>query len=577
METLVLTTPEMAHYMSRTPSPVLQLEDTAADEEANQAASILSEFLVVAERQKGSPATEASYIPLPYESDRSSEVEMEGAETPLQDEQGSESSSGMGKGPPSPGAVVASEGRGRRLVLASTSPTYTPPPLGGLHQGLRMVVADLTQTFSPPPDPACGDQWRGPDYVPSPVAELERLEVRRAELQAELRDRRAGYSINWSHGPPSQGTGSQGPSPPTVVAEQPAPTAAGTRRPRPSAFSPPRQRGGVPPDGPPPYAVADPAVAGTPVRVGGVDPLGLVTPRRALGTRPATPGPRSSEVRQTNPAPAAAGRAEPTGSYLEQFIPTEKVPLDAEGPKLASNTAKLINTLWALPMTRVETTELYATLPRPENADGLHKTRLNPEIESTLPTRTKDNDTALSSAQWGVQFAARPLARALDAIETGQPLETKELVAALVTTLKILSRTSNSLLTMRRDNVRPILQNQLKPLAKKDGGQGFKYLLGEDLTTQVSTLEASRKTANTIMRTQSVRIPVQKNYGRPGNYRGGMGRSRQQQSAPRHRHEEVRTHHHRPSGGNQPRPQRAGYQGGRGRAPSHFRGRAGRN
>ena len=91
----------------------------------------------------------------------------------------------QGREGPSPGTVVDMED-GRRLVLASTTPTYTPPPLGGLHSGLRMVVADLTQTFSPPPDPACGEQWGGPDYVPSPLAELERLEARRAKLEAEI-------------------------------------------------------------------------------------------------------------------------------------------------------------------------------------------------------------------------------------------------------------------------------------------------------------------------------------------------------------------------------------------------------
>ena len=53
---------------------------------------------------------------------------------------------------------------------------------------------------------------------------------------------------------------------------------------------------------------------------------------------------------------------------------------------MADSTAKLINTLWAHPMTRVETMELYNTLPRPAKVESLHKTRMNPEIESTLPT-----------------------------------------------------------------------------------------------------------------------------------------------------------------------------------------------
>ena len=88
-------------------------------------------------------------------------------------------------------------------MLVVTSPTYTPPPINDLHSGLRMVVADLTQTFSPPLDPASGNQWQGPNYVPTLVAELERLEAHRAELQAEIRERNAGYMINWTEGPPT--------------------------------------------------------------------------------------------------------------------------------------------------------------------------------------------------------------------------------------------------------------------------------------------------------------------------------------------------------------------------------------
>ena len=109
-----------------------------------------------------------------------------GQDTPTRDERELlEAKALPGKGTPSPGTVVQTEGRGRRLVLAFKAPTYTLPPLGGLHSGLRMVVADLMQTFSPPPDWPCGDQWRGPDYAPTPVAELERLEARKLELEAE--------------------------------------------------------------------------------------------------------------------------------------------------------------------------------------------------------------------------------------------------------------------------------------------------------------------------------------------------------------------------------------------------------
>ena len=70
-----------------------------------------------------------------------------------------------------------------------------------------------------------------------------------------------------------------------------------------------------------------------------------------------------------------------------------------------------------------------------------------------------------------MQFAARLLALALNAIELGNPLSTKDVVSSLVMTLRTLPRTSNSLLRICRDNVRPALQMQLKHLARKDGNR----------------------------------------------------------------------------------------------------------
>ena len=133
-------------------------------------------------------------------------------------------------------------------------------------------------------------------------------------------------------------------------------------------------------------------------------------------------------------------------------------------------------------------------------------------------------DTYGYSINWSIQppvYGGRilPIATALDGIETGRPLDPKELVTALVTTLKILARTSNTLLGMRGDNVRPSLHAQLKPLAKKDGNEGFKYVYGEDLTAQVTSIEASRKTASSIMRGLGNRMHTKRNYDRKqGNY-----------------------------------------------------------
>ena len=87
------------------------------------------------------------------------------------------------------------------------------------------------------------------------------------------------------------------------------------------------------------------------------------------------------------------------GSFLEQFITAEKAPLDAETDNLADNTVKLINTLWKNPLSRAEIAEIYTTLPRTANAEALHKTRMNPELEPTLNQRVKDNDTTLAATQ----------------------------------------------------------------------------------------------------------------------------------------------------------------------------------
>ena len=510
----------------------------------NKAGSLLTNFIEVAERQRLVSPAGALYVPLPHESDTGSEADMEttGAETPTQDEYLGET----GKAPPSPEAVITTDNVGRRLVLAATSPTYTPPPVGSLHRGLRMVVADLSNTFSPPPDPACGDQWRGPDYVPTPIAELERLEVRRLQLQEEIRSRRAGYSINWA----------QCPSPPPLMEEGAAAIRCEQlQRPRPSAFSPPRQgrthtaeenRREAPP------AYAGPSPPAYTARA--LTPRGQPTATRIA--TPTTARARPEEVR-------VVATDQENDSYLEQFIPAERAPMDPECGKVADNTAKLLTALWNNPMTKAEAAELYATLPRPENAETLHKTRMNPEIEHTLQQRVKDND--LGAAQWGVQFAARPIVKALDAVERGQPLEKKELVAALVDTLKILARTSNTLLGLRRDNVRPSLQLQIKTLAKKEGSKGFKYLLGEDLTAQVTALEATQKTASSIVRGQSNR--PRHGDRKSGNFRGGHGRGRPTQYPTRQRQEEPRHYqfHPRQSGGSQTRPQR----GGRGRGSNH--------
>ena len=75
-----------------------------------------------------------------------------------------------------------------------------------------------------------------------------------------------------------------------------------------------------------------------------------------------------SEATTMAPPPLPPNNPTPGGSYLEQFI-----PVDVEGTKLADSTVKLINTLWAHPMTRVETMGLYNTLPRPANVEALHK------------------------------------------------------------------------------------------------------------------------------------------------------------------------------------------------------------
>ena len=132
------------------------------DNEGNQAASVLAGYIEVTERQRTTSPAGSMFVPLPHESDRESISDMdtqeEGGETPTLDERtdtASEAGS-KGKGVPEEGTVVVTEaGTGLRLVLATTSPTYTPPPMGGLHSGLRMWHARHTLPH-PHPRPGAG-------------------------------------------------------------------------------------------------------------------------------------------------------------------------------------------------------------------------------------------------------------------------------------------------------------------------------------------------------------------------------------------------------------------------------------
>lgn len=60
-------------------------------------------------------------------------------------------------------------------------------------------------------------QWHGPDNVPTPIAELEQLDVHRRELEAQIREWQVGYYINWAQGLP------QGPLPPALALAQTRP------------------------------------------------------------------------------------------------------------------------------------------------------------------------------------------------------------------------------------------------------------------------------------------------------------------------------------------------------------------
>ena len=250
------------------------------------------------------------------------EREQVGVGIPTQDERDSQAWKTTAKRDSSPGAVTTPVTQGRILVLAATSPVYTPLPIGDLHSGLRMVVADLTQTFSPPPDPACGDQWRGANYVPTPVAELERLEEQRRELETEIRNRRAGYSISWTGGPSPLALVEPG------LPHSPGPT---VRRPQPSAFSVPRARPRpqMPTEAPPAYTewVVTPS-AHMPWR--GAEAATSDNPAGPPEVKSKSTGNRLEATTMASP-PQPPNNPAPGGFYLEQFIPVEKTPTGRGG------------------------------------------------------------------------------------------------------------------------------------------------------------------------------------------------------------------------------------------------------
>ena len=178
-----------------------------------------------------------------------------------------------------------------------------------------------------------------------------------------------------------------------------------------------------------------------------------------------------------------------------QFHQPSRAPLDEVGPDLSDNVVTLMESLWRNPTSKDQASQIYGSLPRPANLPCLHKTRINEEIANKLPRHVTDKDSVLGSVQWGLQFAARPLAHLLEAIDRGETPELQTLAEVTVTSLKLLARSSVMLNNIRRDNVKRCLQPSIQSVAANNGSQGFAFLLGDNLPRQLSAINELNKTA----------------------------------------------------------------------------------
>ena len=262
-------------------------------------------------------------------------------------------------------------------------------------------------------------------------------------------------------------------------------------------------------------------------------------PTRFGGVPPAPTRDHAPVVRQQVPElPPVVYGPVPYDCPLDAIeLPTTE-PRDALTAEVRPKLNQLMNTVYLNPLPTDKLAELYKAYPRPANVDVLHKTRLNDDVKRALTSRARDSvvtrDDQLSSLQWCLQFAARPILQVLDHVSDGrEKVDAKFVASKAVDALKLIAKASWKQNDARRHNVYAGLKGTgLEVAQEHQNHTNFEHLLGSNPREQIAARQREDETLREVV--APPRHAGSSNKARQGNARGGHSRSRQNNQAGRH-------------------------------------------
>ena len=212
-------------------------------------------------------------------------------------------------------------------------------------------------------------------------------------------------------------------------------------------------------------------------------------------------------------------------------------PLDALTDAVRPKLNQLMNTVYLNPLPTDKLAELYKSYPRPANVEVLHKTRLNDDVKRALTARARDSvvtrDDQLSSLQWCLQFAARPILQVLDHVSDGSQLDAKFVARKAVDALKLIAKASWKQNDARRHNVYAGLKGTgLEVAQEHQNHTNFEHLLGSNPREQIAARQKEDETLREVV--APPRHGGNSTKPRQGNSRGGQPRGRQNNQGGRH-------------------------------------------
>ena len=221
---------------------------------------------------------------------------------------------------------------------------------------------------------------------------------------------------------------------------------------------------------------------------------------------PKTHNPVATSTPQHNPAPSTSSRAndspavdsnstQPTSSAAAGSDPSPANDLLDEyllpddsgtGPDLAPRMLKLAHEYWdkgICDFEKLQVTDAYERLQRPQNASNLVPTLVNPEIRMPKNSPITIKDRQLRALQHSVLKAAYGTLNIMaQAYNTQSPLDHKSLIDISVDTYRCLAYSNGRISKMRKHNVRPLIDPSLRSICDKvEDPPSHSLLLGADI------------------------------------------------------------------------------------------------